>query len=195
MNGIIYQIVFFGLVIYSIKLLQQTNAYKRGNSDSKPMATRWQIVLISAIVLLSLFGETTNLFAAIFILTVGIITWLKKPKDTNNLMDSDIDPMTLEGTVKIQLHCFSSYKAKYPNEQPTQTYVRVMSQRPGYDEGTIRSVINQARSGSAHGKYNFQSVVTSMLMQEHLEDNNGDMPNEVVREIVDTVERIIPSNI
>lgn len=56
-------------------------------------------------------------------------------------------------------------------------------------------MLNQAHSPTAHGRYNFQSVVTSMLLQEYMEDNNGDIPNVKIREIVDTVERIIPANI
>lgn len=105
------------------------------------------------------------------------------------------NPDSVENTVKIQLHCYKGYRAKYPKEEPTQIYIRVLGDGPGYSKEDIKAVLNQAHSPTAHGRYNFQSIVTSMLLQEYMEDNDGDIPNTKIREIVDTVERIIPANI
>lgn len=104
------------------------------------------------------------------------------------------NPGSIENAVKIQLHCYKGYRAKYPKEEPTQIYIRVLKDRPGYGKEDIKAVLNQAHSPAAHGKFNFQSVVTSMLVQEHMQDF-GDIPSDKISEIVDTVERIIPSTI
>lgn len=139
-------------------------------------------------------------------LIAGIIGGIKKlfskvngeNKKASHVTPPDLDmsdPGSVENSVKIQLHCYKGYKANYPKESPTQLYVRVLADRPGYGTEDIKAVLSQAHSPAAHGKYNFQSVVTSMLVQEYMQDNNGDIPSKVLREIVDTVERLIPRNI
>ena len=139
-------------------------------------------------------------FAGLFLWAVAIIVGIKNiaGRKRGNLAPPDLDmsnPGSVENSVKIQLHCYKGYKAKYPKEEPTQLYIRVLADRPGYSKEDIKAVLSQAQSPAAHGGYNFQSVVTSMLMQEYMQDNNGDVPDSMVNEIVDTVERLIPRNI
>lgn len=149
---------------------------------------------------ISEIGGGIFVFAGLFLWVMAIIVGIKNiaNRKDGKLTPPDLDisnPGSVENSVKIQLHCYKGYKAKYPKESPTQLYVRVLADRPGYGAEDVKAVLNQAHSPTAHGKYNFQSVVTSMLMQEYMQDNNGDIPSSVLREIVDAVERLIPRNI
>lgn len=149
---------------------------------------------------ISEIGGGLFVFAGLFLWIAAIVVSIKNITNRKNgkLPHPDLDmsdPGSIENSVKVQLHCYKGYRTKYPKESPTQLYVRVLADRPGYGAEDVKAVLNQAHSPTAHGKYNFQSVVTSMLMQEYMQDNNGNIPSKVLREIVDTVERLIPRNI
>jgi hypothetical protein len=54
------------------------------------------------------------------------------------------DPGSVENSVKIQLHCYKGYTVKYSQESPTQLYVRVLADRPGYGAEDVKAVLSLA---------------------------------------------------
>lgn len=173
------------------------------NSRSKDRKKKRNVFLIIIGVVIMLSGSGGGALGGILyaggfvVILIGFGVPLGRKKSSNSIQaftSYSGDLNTIEGSVKLQLHCYKGFKSKYPKEDPTEIYVRVLAERPGYDREAIKSVLEEANSGAAHGKYNFQSVVTSMLMREHIQDH-GDIPNEKIREIVDTTEHLIPPNI